>query len=174
MQCDTRTDIFLAKCPSDRTITRLKPSKFRETQSSDADREYIVGATPNTTSEWMQSFFRASVMTATPLAKEPDAPSVETRSPELPESPRPERGPMTADELRQVRAYPRLFDLEGVPVRVRSKSEAPEAYAGDGQWRTLPKTTRLLIQGRYVTAKRFADLCERFDHFIDDGGPFVE
>ncbi|MDB5305149.1 MAG: hypothetical protein JWM97_2698 [Phycisphaerales bacterium] len=132
-----------------------------------------MGAAPNTTLEWMQAFFRASRVIA-PTAPADDAPADGPPSPELAELHRPERGPMTADELRRSRAYPRLFDLEGVPVRVRSKSEAPEIYAGDGQWRTLPKSARLLIQGRYVTPKRFAALCERFDRFIDDGGPFVE
>jgi hypothetical protein len=113
-----------------------------------------------------------SPITAGHTAREQAPPALQT--PVAFELTHPDRPRMTADELRAHRAYPRLFDLDGTPVRVLSKSHLPEIYAGEGQWQTLPARSHLLIRGRYVTEKRFAALRVRFDQFLDNGGPFVE
>jgi hypothetical protein len=114
------------------------------------------------------------VQTARPPARPTGEPARPSQTPAALTPTHPDRPRMTADELRAHRAYPRLFDLDGTPVRVLSKSHLPEIYVGEGQWQPLPARSHLLVRRRYVTQKRFAALRARFDQFLDNGGPFVE
>lgn len=81
---------------------------------------------------------------------------------------------MTAIELRTLRAFPRHFDLDGLPVCVANKTSAPRAYTGNGRWEEFPSPDILLIQGKLVSAKRFESLCQEMDSFLERGGPFLE
>jgi hypothetical protein len=81
---------------------------------------------------------------------------------------------MTADELRTLRAYPRHFDLNGIPVCVPTSTSLPQAYSGAGNWEAFPAADRLLVHGKLVTEKRFESLCRHIDHFLDAGGPFLD
>jgi hypothetical protein len=81
---------------------------------------------------------------------------------------------MTAEELRTLRAYPRHFDLDGLPICVETKTSAARAYTGDGQWETFPGADQLLVQGKLVSNKRFEALCRKIDYFIESGGPFLD
>lgn len=81
---------------------------------------------------------------------------------------------MTADELRGLRAYPRHFELDGLPVCVQTSASLPRAYTGSGTWETFPAIDRLLVQGQLVTIKRFNALCRHIDRLIEQGVPFIE
>jgi len=81
---------------------------------------------------------------------------------------------MTANEFRELRSYPRHFELDGVPVCVASKASLPQVYVGAGAWETVPASFRLFIHGKLITAKRFEDLCQHVDQLIDRGPPFLD
>ncbi len=81
---------------------------------------------------------------------------------------------MTADELRSLRAYPRYFELDGVPMRIMSRSSLPQQYAGHGKWETFAARHRLLIYGKLITTKRFASLCRHVDQILERGSPFID
>ena len=81
---------------------------------------------------------------------------------------------MNAQELRTLRTYPRFFRLDGIPVRVCSRDQLPEAYAGSGNWEPFAARSRLLVHGKYVTSKRFDALCRQYDRLLEHGGPFID
>ena len=81
---------------------------------------------------------------------------------------------MTANDLRTLRAYPRHFEFDGIPVYVPSSTSPPQAYAGAGRWELFPAVDRLLVHGKLVTEKRFDSLCRHIDEFLELGGPFID
>lgn len=81
---------------------------------------------------------------------------------------------MTADELRTLRAYPRHFDFDGLPICVAAKNGPAQAYSGNGKWEDFPGAERLLVEGKLVSSKRFDALCRQVDYFLENGGPFLE
>ena len=62
--------------------------------------------------------------------------------------------------------YPKLYDLNGIPVAQDDANQVPKIYRGNGRWQDYVEHGRLMTEGIFVPPDKFMRLMNELDDEI--------